>query len=208
MLDINLYMVYNLYISNTINNLYKKGVLEMNFRAEQQKEIETIRERTMKLKLSDADVQRLWERAGNVGLSVTELLENFIGDLVCGTYSNGSDECRLASEWFDRCWFGMFPDKTFLSYLIDCGSVESVWGLYDDIKTFVEELEYSDTHKDEFSEEEIENLKEELNHSQKELDDYFKEFQDWAKEEKGTLEEEIVKVLKWHDEMKLMKEKE
>ena len=180
----------------------------MNVREEQQKEIETIRERTVKLKLSDADVQRLWERAGNVGLSVTELLENFIGDLVCGTYSNGSDECRLASEWFDRCGFSMFPDKTFLNYLIDFGSVESVVGLDDDIKTFAEELEYSDTHKDEFSEEEIESLKEELSQCQNELADYFKEFQDWTKEKKGTLEEEIVKVLKWHNEMKLMKEEE
>ena len=59
---------------------------------EQEKEIQTIKERTITLKLSDADVERISNKAERHGLTVSELLENFIGDLVGGTYSNGSDE--------------------------------------------------------------------------------------------------------------------
>lgn len=44
------------------------------------------------MNLSDADVRRLAEKSGEGGLTISELLENFIGDLVDGTYSNGSDE--------------------------------------------------------------------------------------------------------------------
>lgn len=55
---------------------------------QQQEEIETIRSRTIEVKLSDADVKRISEKAAAHGLTVGELIENFIGDLVCGTYSN------------------------------------------------------------------------------------------------------------------------
>ena len=57
---------------------------------QQQEEIETIRSRTIEVKLSDADVKRISEKAAAHGLTVGELIENFIGDLVCGTYSNHS----------------------------------------------------------------------------------------------------------------------
>ena len=57
---------------------------------QQQEEIETIRSRTIEVKLSDADVKRISEKAAAHGLTVGELIENFIGDLVCGTYSKRS----------------------------------------------------------------------------------------------------------------------
>lgn len=107
----------------------------MSYGNEQQKEIETIKERHIIVKLSDADVQRIWEKSGSVGLSVSELFKNFVGDLVDGTYSNGSDERDLANQWFDRCGFGMFPEKTFLKFLIDRGNIKDFMELCDDIKT-------------------------------------------------------------------------
>lgn len=85
----------------------------------QEQEIATIKERNIKCKLSDADVDRITKMAGEVGLSVGELLEYFIGDLVGGTYSNGSDERDLVENWFERCWFGMFPENTLLRYFLD-----------------------------------------------------------------------------------------
>lgn len=69
---------------------------------QQQEEIETIRSRTIEVKLSDADVKRISEKAAAHGLTVGELIENFIGDLVCGTYSNGSDE-RVSNFPFSYC---------------------------------------------------------------------------------------------------------
>lgn len=45
-------------------------------------EIEIIKPRTITVNLSDADVKRLAEKSGEGGLTISELLENFIGDLV------------------------------------------------------------------------------------------------------------------------------
>lgn len=64
----------------------------MSWGEEQKKEIETIRERKITVKLSDADCDRLARKCGEHGLTIGELIENFVGDLVGGTYSNGSDD--------------------------------------------------------------------------------------------------------------------
>ena len=62
------------------------------------KEIETFKTRKIELELSYADVQRLYEKAGACSLTIENLLRNFIGDLIDGTYSNGSDatRCKIA----------------------------------------------------------------------------------------------------------------
>ena len=86
---------------------------------EQEMEVKTIRKRKLVLELSDADVDRVRRKAGAAGLTVAELIENFIGDLVKGTYHNRWDAGISAEEWFSRCWFGISPDKTFLRYLTD-----------------------------------------------------------------------------------------
>ena len=56
----------------------------MSWGEEQQKEIETIRERKITVKLSDADCDRLARKCGEHGLTIGELIENFVGDLVGG----------------------------------------------------------------------------------------------------------------------------
>lgn len=73
----------------------------MSYGEEQRKEIETIKKRQIKLELSDADCDRLARKCGEYGLTIGELIENFVGDLVDGTYSNGSDERMYAQQWFD-----------------------------------------------------------------------------------------------------------
>ena len=93
----------------------------MSWGEEQKKEIETIRERKITVKLSDADCDRLARKCGEHGLTIGELIENFVGDLVGGTYSNGSDERDYADQWFERCWFGMFPEPTLLNHLLNFG---------------------------------------------------------------------------------------
>lgn len=77
-------------------------------------------------------------------MTVGELIENFIGDLVCGTYSNGSDERMYAEQWFERCWFGMFPDLTFLRYLIEWGGLDEVIGAWENIKSTEENIQTSE----------------------------------------------------------------
>jgi predicted DNA binding CopG/RHH family protein len=65
---------------------------------QQKKEIKTIKERKITVKLSDKDCNRLARKCGKHGLTVGELIENFIGDLVGGTYSNGSPIFRMVGK--------------------------------------------------------------------------------------------------------------
>lgn len=101
---------------------------------QQQEEIKTIKERTFSLKLSDADVERLYKKAGQVGISPEEVLEQFIGDLIDGTYTNGSDERMLANNWFERCDFSMFREQSFLKYLLVYRNIDGFIDTLEDIK--------------------------------------------------------------------------
>lgn len=114
---------------------------------QQAEEIKTIKGRNITLQLSDADCDRLLALAGEHGLTVAELLQNFIGDLIDGTYSNGSDERMYAKDWFSRCGFGMFPEHMLLRYLLKNGYD------VDDFVTAWDEQENYQEHPEEYTEE-------------------------------------------------------
>ena len=59
---------------------FAKNIAKHIVNARQQKEIETIRERKITVKLSDADCDRLARKCGEHGLTIGELIENFVGD--------------------------------------------------------------------------------------------------------------------------------
>ena len=114
----------------------------MSWGEEQKKEIETIRERKITVKLSDADCDRLARKCGEHGLTIGELIENFVGDLVGGTYSNGSDERDYADQWFERCWFGMFPEPTLLNHLLNLGyEPEHYLDMLENVETIKSDIE-------------------------------------------------------------------
>ena len=107
----------------------------------QEEEIKTIKSRNYNLNLSDADVERLAEKALSYGLTAAELLENFIGDIVNGTYSNGSDERMYASEWAERCWFALdSPEKNLLQFLFGEDQYLSCYS-YDDLFNIMERID-------------------------------------------------------------------
>lgn len=150
------------------------------------------------MKLSDADVERLCYKAGESGITVSELLQNFVGDLIDGTYSNGSDERMYANQWFDRCWFGMnFGETSFLQWLITNESVSDAIEYWSDLQIYGEQ--------EDLDEDDLENvafIKEDLN----ELFDGYKGERGTLKD--STLETEMEKVIQWHDEMtKIMNSK-
>lgn len=169
---------------------------------QQQNEIKTIRKRVLELKLSDEDVKRISEKAGAVGLSVAELIENFIGDLVCGTYSNGSDERMYAEQWFERCGFGMFPENTFLRYLVEWGGgVDNVIALWEDIQSAEEEIAHIEAEPEEYEPDEKAAYEEDIKDFRERLDEYWKEYAEQKKDEKhGTFDEEMKKVIEWWQE--------
>lgn len=170
----------------------------MNYDKEQEREIETIKERTITLKLSDADCERIAKKVGKNGLTVGKLIENFIVDLIDGTYSNGSDERRIADEWFERCWFGMFPEETLLRHLLECCiDVEDFLSAYD-------ELKYYEANPQEFAEEmkEAKENGEEL-WFKEDYHDYTDEF--FSKHKDVDIEKEIELCRKWLADLQKLK---
>lgn len=168
----------------------------MNYNKEQEMEINTIKERVITLNLSDADCERIAEKAGKYGITVGKLLENFIGDLVYGTYSNGSDECNFAGEWFERCWFGMFPEETLLKYLLE-------WGHdIDDFLTVYYELKCYKANPQEFAVE-VKESGEEMLWFEQEYHDYTDEFINNHKD--ADMEKEIELCRKWLIDLRRIK---
>lgn len=177
----------------------------MNERERQEQEIATIKERQIKITLSDADMQRLWEKAGSVGMTAGELLAAFIGDMVFGTYTNGSDERMYAQQWFDRCGFSSHPEKTFLRYLLQWGDMESVISNEQNIIQGQYDLAELETQPDNNSDaqDDIENIKEDISYWQECIEQIFTEFVKWCKDyPHGSYEEEMQKVREWYKNMK------
>lgn len=104
------------------------------------REIASISNRPVTLRLSDEDCERLARKAGEVGLTVEDLLQDFIGDLVNGTYSNGSDGQMQAQQWFDRVGFEDQADKTFLRWLLKHGDIDDFLLRYSMIEELWQDL--------------------------------------------------------------------
>lgn len=145
-------------------------------------------ERIIKLDLDDVTYDALVRKAGCVNITVTELLQNFIGDLTGEQYYNGSDESDFVDAWFDRCRF-INDEYTFLSYLND----------YDLLNKFIETVKDYKNTKESY---EITKMKLEQN---KDTDYWkqlvslkgtgknqpaYKSYEEWYKDEISYLSEE------------------
>lgn len=166
---------------------------------EQKSEIKTIKERTITLNLSDKDCERIAKKAGECGLTVGQLLESFIGDLVGGTYSNGSDERMYAEQWFERCGFGMFSEETLLKYLLEWGhDIDDFITAYDELKNYeANPQEYADEVKD------AKEDGEEMLWFEQDYHDYTDEFLDNHKD--ADMENEIKLCRDWLAEFEKLK---
>jgi len=162
----------------------------------QNAEIATIRDRDIKISLSDADVRRLWEMAAKAGLTAGKLLASFVGDLVGGTYTNGSDERMCARNWFERCGFSWLASKTLLRYLVEFGELDAFVDAWRLKEAAGEEL------ADCKAQAEIEELERDTRLYQSEMDIYFEQFVEWFGDAPhGSCEEEAAKVLAWYDSL-------
>lgn len=167
---------------------------------QQREEIETIKGRTIILNLSDADVVRLSEKAAFADLTVSQLLESFIGDLVCGTYTNGSDERHKANDWFDRCGYS-YRERSynFLQFLIENGN--DIEDLIDDYEKV---LEFQQEEADGTLDEECKDWKESFVHWDG-VNEPFMEYKESKYARKNsTMEEEMKIVMDWFYNMEKM----
>lgn len=91
----------------------------------------------LNLNLGFKDFEYVYRKAIADGLSLSDLLECFIGDLAGGSNCSGSDEYDLAHEWYDR--HGYEPEsKSFLLYLM-----ENEWADPDEISETLKRINIS-----------------------------------------------------------------
>ena len=149
----------------------------------QREEIETIKPRTITVNLSDADVRRLAEKSGEGGLMISELLENFIGDLVDGTYA-------------------MFSDDTFLKFLLLWGDLDDYIDLMDELESNKKEMAEMTADAEEYSSEERDELQEYINDLQEEKDYYWNKFLERkCQKESYVFEKEIENIMAWKSQL-------
>ena len=153
------------------------------------RDFELSQQRTITIRLPDDDIDALCRKAGGVDLTVGELLENFISDLVGGSRTNGSDERMLAHQWFDRCWFSICHKMTFLSYLIDYDLVDAAMDYWTDLEGYREQDDL-----DEYDKEDMAYYTEELNTLFKEYKKYYPQSSELS------VEMAMEKVVKWSRE--------
>ena len=167
-----------------------------------------LKKRQFTLELTDEDAKAFIEKCMRDGTTPAEVLEGFINDLVDGTRTRGSDERRLASEYYERCGYIYFQDEdhTFLQWLMNDFTFETVAGALDDMITLKEEVKHLQTHPDEIDKPgEIEELESVITACAEEINKYYEEY------EKSTTkpqpqEEAIADIYKYSKELeKIMK---
>lgn len=106
-------------------------------------ENKTLKERRLSLTLSDYEAEEILRLTISSGTTLEELLADFIGDLVNGYHSSGSDERRLAKEYFDRLSYphSLQNQETFLQWSLKHGyfeELEELFKEYEDEKNIPE----------------------------------------------------------------------
>lgn len=151
-----------------------------------------LKERVLKINLTDEEVEQISQKAGSVNLTVSELLENFIADLVGSSRRNGSDECDRADDWFERCWFSMFPEDTFLRFMLtECYSISDFVTTYSTLCSCEEDINEA-TEDDE-----IKDIQAEIDALREELEESVNEYRSRNQQAKETLETYAGQLERW-----------
>lgn len=160
--------------------------------------MDKIKERNITVNLSDVDCEKLVRKCGMHGLTVGEMIENFVSDLIGSIHSNGNDESMYANKWLGRCWFGISPETTFLNHLLCWGyDPEDYLNAMDNIETAKEEKKYLEEHPGEADEEEVSYIDDDIADWEEGLKKMRK---NWKPEKEPNMEKENEIIRKWLDE--------
>lgn len=138
------------------------------------------------LKLPEEDLKDILFKVAADGTNLSELLEGFISDLVCGAH-HGSDECDRAIAYYDRCSYGLGQEDSFLRFLLKSGYMDEYLALLDNIKTYQGwELQDGQVYDKELAAEE-------------EKASYYEEWAESCKVPSQSIEEAYQQVEEWRE---------
>lgn len=127
---------------------------------------DTLRERELKLRLTDEEVKDLCREAAQRNTTVEELLEDFVANFTGSIRNRGSDERELAYQYVERCIYSFDHNESFLQWLSIYGDLESVL-------VSLNEIDVVSAHKERY-----EDAEEELEYHKQEIEDAYKEYRD------------------------------
>lgn len=166
------------------------------------KEANPIKEKNIIVKLSETDCDKLSKLCGKNDVTVGGLIEAFLGDLIGGTYSNGSDEMEMAQQWFDRC-FAMMPQDTLLQYFFNNDyDTDDFLEVINEMESIEADLKEYEINPEEFNKEEIMFAKNDLEAYREEYDTIYKEIIENFKKEypDADIKKEIQAMREWQEE--------
>ena len=161
-----------------------------------------LQKRSVVLELSDKDCEGILSICGSHGITLSELLENFIHDLTGGSRSNRSDERELADQYISRCWFTILAEDTMLKFLLlfyGPGVAADFVDIYDSIEQAKKDLEAYEKDPQKFDEEEIQFSKEDLENWQEQYNSFISEYREIFHLDINA-EKEIAIMHKWYEE--------
>lgn len=156
------------------------------------------------ISLCEDDVKALIRKSLAVGMTAEELIYAFIGDLVDGSATRGSDERMYLDQWFSRCNFSLFSNNHLLQSLGDLESIDEFISLHEYIADGLQELKnYKAMEPDELLSEKdindnIAGIKEDIEFWKQQIDDYYNDAK-ISYPNIGSLEEETKKVFDWKE---------
>ena len=152
-----------------------------------------VRKRLFALELTDKETAAFYEKCVMDGTTPEEVLACFVCDLTGAERTSGSDEERLAGEYYERCGYEFYTDSpSFTQWLISTGYIDTMEALLTDCEDLQGELEYYETHKeDEPREGLFAEIQEDIDRAKEQMQEFFAEYK---KDESGNLEEELQAV--------------
>lgn len=141
------------------------------------------------LELPEEDLKDILFKVAADGTNLSELLEGFISDLVCGAH-HGSDECDRAIAYYDRCCYGLGEEDTFLRYLLKFGEIEYYLDIMSNIQAYNEWLADGEDYS------------EELKEAKQEQDSIYKQWAERYEKPPQSRKKAYKQVEKWHEKYK------
>lgn len=157
-----------------------------------------IKERTITVKLQDSDCEKLIRLCGQNGMTIGELIECFICDLIGGTEAGGRDEVQLAEFWYSRRGFDQYPQKTLLRHLLMYGYEPNDYiDCLQNIALAEEDKEFAMNDPKNCDAEEISCIEDNIKIWKEELADMRAE---WNPDQKPDMERELTILQSWLNE--------
>lgn len=158
------------------------------------------RTKTFTIRLTADEAERLYIKASEAGLTIGELMEGFVQDLICGSQSHGSDERNYANRWYDRCIF--CPPRNFLSYTLAREGEGEIRYLVESWKSQKELEERLGKGINEFwDQEEMDAEAEEARIGREELEEKYLRYETEKKIKGPGLEEEMKDLIRWVEDL-------